>query len=270
MTSDNDLRRHLIEVARCRHLVECLDATAPHQPCATVALTQWPADVSPEDRVAGWRNVHQLPEPWVGHLRGARILFVSSNPSITGAIPADPVHAQPRADRLTWGWDDATIADRYERAFDDYMIDGVRTIGSHKATRYWASIKLRAEELIPWRPVRPGYDYVLTEAVRCKSRDERGVAKAISVCAPAYLSRTIALSEAPVIVSIGAHARRALHDHLGVRSTDGLAELRTNGLLQLVAFLPAPNARGVPKSFAKNLSADQLERLKAHLHEHDR
>lgn len=73
---------HLLEVARCPILEQCLEAAQPSHPCAGVVLTQW-SDVSPTERIATWRARHQLPEPWRGRINVAPILFVSSNPSIS-------------------------------------------------------------------------------------------------------------------------------------------------------------------------------------------
>lgn len=76
---------HLVRVARCPNLAACLDDEAPDHPCATIVLNQWQG-VPPSERLARWREAHQLPEPWDGHLENAPILFVSSNPSISGSV----------------------------------------------------------------------------------------------------------------------------------------------------------------------------------------
>jgi hypothetical protein len=207
---------------------------------------------------------HQLPEPWVGHLTKAPILFVSSNPSIRGEISAEGL-AAPTRDGITWDTTDEEIVDRFENAFDRYMVDGVRSIGAKRATRYWSSIKRRAQELIPHRPVRPGHDYALTEVVRCKSRAEIGVAEASPECTDRYLITTLALSGACVVVGIGAYARRALASRFGLSSTTGVQEIKIEGRQSTVVFLPHPNARGGSKTFAGTLEADELRLLRERL-----
>jgi hypothetical protein len=58
------------------------------------------------------------------------------------------------------------------------------------AVRFWSAVKQRAKELLPEESVRPGLDYALTEVVRCKSREEVGVAEAAAVCSNRYLRET--------------------------------------------------------------------------------
>jgi hypothetical protein len=76
--------------------------------------------------------------------------------------------------------------DRYESAFDLYIADGIANRlpdGSRtSAIRFWVEVRSRAAELIPHRPLVPGIDYALTEAVRCKSHHEIGVAEAVATC----------------------------------------------------------------------------------------
>src|SRR4051812_48672012 len=77
---------HLVSVARCPIVADCLTGRTPDHPCAKLVLSQWPAEVSQEDRAEAWRRWHQLPEPWAGHLREARLLFVASNPGLRRKI----------------------------------------------------------------------------------------------------------------------------------------------------------------------------------------
>ena len=67
----------LLEIGRCPVLESVLDdpAERPVHPCAAVALTQWRG--LPPDRRKRWRGVHQVPEPWVGHLRETDDRFLS-------------------------------------------------------------------------------------------------------------------------------------------------------------------------------------------------
>ena len=93
--------------------------------------------------MAYWRRVHQLPEPWQGHLEHTPILFVSSNPSISDSVnvpppePARPAREflgqttdqHPSIRRLgqgpKWVWDDDELVDRYESSFDLYIKNGI-------------------------------------------------------------------------------------------------------------------------------------------------
>jgi hypothetical protein len=267
--SDNIRLAHFKQIAHCPVMVKCLSSRDSSSPCASVVHSQWQhlANLDPDDRVRHWRVWHQLPEPWVGHLDQARILFVSSNPSIGGEVPPDFKTAAPPAGRVTAQWQNDKIIRRFERAFDDYMDDGVRHRGAKGVVRYWASIKRRAMELLTTGDLEPGVDYALTEVVRCKSRSEKGVSRAVEECVPNYLKTTLDLSPAVVIVALGAHARRELAAMFNVDAAKDLAPINIAGTERLLTFLPHPNARGVPKSFAKNLRPQQLRRLQSRLSE---
>ena len=136
---ESQTARQLLAIARCPVMAECLDREHSIHPCTAIARFQWDS-IDAVTRIARWREAHQLPEPWVGRLAEAPILFVSSNPSIRGQITAEGL-AAPTRDGLTWDAPDDEIVDRFENAFDKYMVDGVRWIGATRATRYWSSIK---------------------------------------------------------------------------------------------------------------------------------
>jgi hypothetical protein len=265
---DETVRQQLLTIARCTIMAHCLDHANGSHPCSTVARFQWES-IESSTRIAHWRTAHQLPEPWVGHIAEAPILFVSSNPSIRGQITPDGI-AAPTRDGITWDTTDDEIVDRFENAFDKYMVDGVRWIGATRATRYWSSIKRRAQELIPNRPVHPGHDYALTEVVRCKSRGEVGVAEAGPACIERHLTSTMELSAARVIVGIGAHARRALTSQFRLTSSLGVQVTARGSRERLIVFLPHPNARGGSKSFAGNLAPADLDLLRRRLAEDPR
>jgi hypothetical protein len=269
--SDTDRLAHFKQIARCPIMVECLNSRESSSPCASVVLWQWQdgakRDPDARARIGHWKDWHQLPEPWVGHLDQARILFVSSNPSIDAGVPPNVRTANPPPARVTARWRNDKIIRRFERAFDDFIDDGTRFRGKKGVVRYWASVKRRAMELLPGGDLEPGVDYALTEVVRCKSWSEKGVSRAVEVCVPNYLETTLELSPAVVVVALGAHAQRALSDMFKVDAARGVAPINIAGSDRLLTFLPHPNARGVPKSFAKNLTPHQLRRLRSRLDE---
>ena len=114
--------------------------------------------------------------PRVGQLDSARILFVSSNPSIgddnhaVGASPDDAL------------WDSHHLA--FGGGTRSFILDGIYTTAPTgeklKKVAYWVAVRARARELI--RNAVPGRDYALTEVVHCKSKDEVGVASASEEC----------------------------------------------------------------------------------------
>jgi uracil-DNA glycosylase len=245
------------EIVRCDEMVRCLDGDAVASPCASVVWTQW-VGCDAAERKREWRSLHQLPEPWVGHIDRAKILFVSSNPSIGGIrSPHTAAH------RNGWAVSDESMFDTFERAFETYITDGKRLDG--KVVRYWACIKKRAEELIPQRRVKPGIDYAITEVVRCKSKSEQGVADAADACVERYLDRTLGVSSAVVIVGVGSHARHALRRHFGVRGESSVATVVSDGRERKLVCLPHPNARGGAKTFAGNINQTDLDELRASL-----
>jgi hypothetical protein len=275
---------HFLEVARCPIVERCLDDPEPRHPCASIVLDQWEG-IPVADRLRHWREVHQLPEPWQGHLEQARILFVSSNPSISGTI-TQPIQLPPppddervfrgktasehpsvrRVGGPKWIWADDELVDRYDASFDLYIASGTKDIrpdGSvPRATMFWSAVKRRAQELIPERPVRPGLDYALTEAVRCKSRNERGAPEALNTCSGRYLHTTLEHAGASVFVVLGRWAKIAVERHLNVHTSSVVGgPVRVGERERYVAFLPHPNARAA-RSFAAVCSSDEIETLR--------
>src|SRR3954452_12890270 len=85
----------LTEIARCPLVEFNLTVEQPTHPCRKVVVHQWPdapseaewgarkrkdwPDLPVEERRARWRREHHVPEPWLGHIEQAPLLFVSSN-----------------------------------------------------------------------------------------------------------------------------------------------------------------------------------------------
>lgn len=272
------LASHLIEIARCPFMAACLDGDAKHA-CAKVVLKQWEG-IAETERKAHWQRVHQLPEPWEGHLDQARILFVSSNPSLSGHIRLPPRQLErdpnpvvdghsatdhpsiSRAEGPKWDWGPDELVDRYQSAFDVYIERGIRARGAGRSTRYWIWARARARELMPDRSVQPGIDYALTEVVRCKTKNEVGVREARETCAQRYLERTLRCARADVLIVAGTHARVAVNHVFGLSAAErSVHELTTGDRPRLAAFVRHPAGRG-PKMLARQLEQADLERLR--------
>jgi uracil-DNA glycosylase len=244
---------HLISVARCPIVADCLAGRAVGHPCENLVLSQWPENVSSEQRAEAWPRWHQLPEPWLGHLRTARLLFVASNPGHGGTIPADRLAGHASEKWTTWERDDAEIISRsITFSFDNDV-------------PYWRETRKRAVEVFG-DGVRPGIDYALTEAVRCKSPGEtEAVGSARGVCSRNYLRATILLSGARVVLGMGSHARIALTKVVPLDDGDGNYHETVVGERQfVVGFLPHPNAR-IPddqKTLASNFDGEQLRQIR--------
>jgi hypothetical protein len=117
----------LLEIARCPIVARCLADQSNTHPCAKIVLSQNPT--SPDG--------HQLPEPWCGDLEHAPILFVSSNPSITG----DPYDRYPRS-----GWPDVQIEDYFQNRFSGGSKIWVDP-RAYDSVAYWREVRSRASEL---------------------------------------------------------------------------------------------------------------------------
>ncbi|MGV0109021.1 hypothetical protein [Arthrobacter sp. CP30] len=176
----------------------------------------------------------QVPEAWAGKLDTAKVVFLSSNPSISAGEP----EAKARYKHLpelypTVEWDDALVADFMLNRFDPEpgwvnanlqhlkaSADGespADTIGRAAAgqpvdrgarERYWSWIQKQTWQLVgdhlPW------YENVaMTEVVHCKSQKEEGVAEAARFCSSKHMDRTLSGSPAGLIVVVGDPSRKA-------------------------------------------------------------
>ena len=246
------VRQVALDVARCPEVP--LARHQPAHPCHKIVNLQ-------SEDPTNW----QVPEGWAGNLPSGKILFLSSNPSISEAGQYDnPFHAEnyPRG-----SWDDDGIANFAIRRFgdgDEYpaTIDGrLRRLDgqmSVKKVRFWVCVRARAAELIP--SARPDRHYAMTEVVHCKSREEVGVAEAVPRCVRTHLDAIVALSPAPLVVVLGAKARDRiaglwdLPNGFGTRDAIGqerrnLAIRTVGGTERLIAYLWHPTGMTAPKTF---------------------
>lgn len=238
------------DIAHCPNVRVCLETIQPH-PCRAVVEYQV------AQRGAKSYKDFQLPEPWVGQIDVAPILFIGSNPSI-----GEDDHASGLASDEDI-WDSHHLAHGGGRR--KYIIDGVRTTAPDgaplKTVRYWSSIRRRVTELIPDRVVRPGVDYAMSELVHCKSRHEIGVRDALDECVQRYLNRLFTASAARVIIAVGALARRHFLRDAPVPPQP--LECVIAGRNRLLAFIPHPSpGPGGPKSLLQRYDATAIRKLR--------
>lgn len=182
-------------------------------------------------------SAFQAPEPWRGHIETAPILFVSSNPSISGEETFPPI-----------GWTDRQIVAYYEGCFDrdvsgPYQIDDK----IYSSVAFWREVRARAGEILG-RPAVQGADYALTELVHCKSTREEGVRQALPLCTQKWLERVVEQSGAKILVVLGKSAETACSEIWNLNSRHKLhLAVPTPGRDRAVLFLPHPNARGKRK-----------------------
>ena len=161
----------------------------------------------------------QLPEPWNGHLSKAKIMFISSNPSIG------------YEDFPTKKWNDSNIVDFFENRFK-------RQIEYTDISSFWKSIAKYVTWIIPEASGKSVLEildnYVVsTELVHCKSRAEKGVSKcAKEECK--FIGDIIKEFNGDVIILLGSTVKKYYDS--------GLYSINKENVK--IAYLPHPNARG--------------------------
>ena len=223
--------------------------------------------IGPCSRIVGVQrhlalDEHQVPEPWTGHLDEARILFISSNPSIDFNEPYP-----------SWGDDLEATNEFFTNRFGnqpgqikDGMYPTAKDGSRGRAVRFWSGVRQRAFELLP--DAEPGLDYAMTEVVHCKSRKEVGVRDALSTCTQRYMPRIIdGAPKAKLLVVFGVHAARSMAEvfALELDSTRRLARMTQGGLERTVVYLDHPASGGKAKRFETALSTADLETIRRDL-----
>jgi hypothetical protein len=233
------VREVFVSVTHCPNVAIALEDGS--HPCSTIVRSQ---------HVRG--DDFQLPEPWRGQIDKARILFVSSNPSIGDD------HYALRSSPDEQVWESQHLA--FGGGSRPYILDGIKTTkpdGSPlKAVRYWSSIRARARELLP--NAVPGEDYAITEIVHCKSVGEIGVLEAALTCYNLHASNVFSVAPAKVVVVLGKFAREALLG-AGADFPRSPLDMELGGRTRTVLFLPHPNARGDEKSLEAHYGGPALE-----------
>lgn len=210
-------------------------------------------------------GLYQLPEPWSGQINIARLLFISSNPSI------NELEEYPEK---SWELDRTT--DFFHNRFTSpagWVIDRRALLrnGLRSApVQFWRAARDRTAEILQKGKdaVKPGIDFALTEVVHCKSQKERGVAEALHFCSGRYLERVLSISAAKVLIVYGRFAKDAVHRRVGCLMSplpNGLSLVSIRDNPRILVFLPHPNAIGPLKSLKDNVGDDGLSRIRAHL-----
>ncbi len=241
-TAENTL---LLEIAHCP---VCIADPASSHPCSKIVRTQ----------KSNLLDQHQTPEPWLGDLVNAPLLFISSNPGIS------LTEYYPR-----WSWSNDDIVSYFNGRFAKWIREGINyrnQDGAFTYVQYWAKIRSRARELYN-RDVIPGRDYALMEIVHCKSPSEQdGVEDALETCANRYLHRILLLSKSRVIVIIGKLAKLCFKDKYGLANAAFASynPAYIAGRERFTLFIAHPNARRSqdPRTFKAEIFAPFLPRLR--------
>ena len=231
----SEIEQLALDIARCSELSTAV-IDAKH-PCHKISHTQ----------VAINGKYRQVPEAWVGNLETAKILVVSSNPSIstpekpgTGEVYplaefADLTKSHPdwaddkdseatddnfgvldfQTQRLNQNRDKPFVTENAQFLCDDAIYRGGDKVNSTKKSQnYWKAAFKQGQDLLG-DSFSLGQDLCLTEIVHCKSKREAGVAKAAPLCSQKYLHRILDSSNARLLVIGGRQAREMVLDNYG-------------------------------------------------------
>lgn len=217
-------RDHLLEIAKCPNFLNCQNT-----PC---------------QKIVEYQNgdIKQLPEPWSGDIQKAKILFISSNPSI------DPNEMFP-----TSLWTESEIVDFFNFRFSkqkkyvrNYLYPQQKNNEySEKWVRYWAAIRKISIKLLRSEQITPGEDYAITEIVRCKSHKEIGVKEAIDTCSDRFLAKTITLTNAKILIAVGKKAKEIIERKFKIEiPNNSFCKMQIGEIEKIVLAIPHPNSRG--------------------------
>jgi len=238
------MKNLLLEIINCPNIK---DGMNPLNPCLEIVNCQY---IDPK----------QLPEPWNGEINLAPILFLSSNPSINIS-----------EEFLTKDWETEKIFDFFNYRFSDESkwvkneLYPLLNNGEYNKTwvRFWGAIRKTASILLNKQAIA-GKDYAMTEVVRCKSIAEKGVYQAKLECASRYLSRTLEMSPAKIIICLGDKVSEVMNQIYNLRNFDRVSELEIGNSIRTILFLPHPNARK-ERTLDRLLTFEEIEKIRERL-----
>lgn len=211
------------QIARCSEVIEAKINT--DHPCNKIVCSQN-------------ENEHdfQLPEPWNGDISNAKILFISSNPSIDPKANQDGHESYP-----TEKYSNENLPEIFRTRFDKY------THFNGNKQKYW----FYANKCVGWilgaesRGVNLLRDHAaLTEVVHCKSESEFGVKECCCLCANNWLDKVLAEFNGDYIVVVGNIAKACMYG----RQIEN----------KKIAFIPSHQARGYTDDRRRKILLDQL------------
>lgn len=200
-TLSKEERDLLWRIASCGQISEALKSES--HPCRGVVDSQRPRtglDL-------------QVPEGWAGNLGAARVVFVSSNPSISEG-PSELAERYPTR-RCSEEEVVQFLGRRFDQTLDPPHVNAELRHRQNNGefaphpTRFWVGVKALAVELLGGE-ADPARNYVMTEVVHCKSKKELGVDAAVETCGTRYLNEILRLCPAKVVIVVGTKAQRRM------------------------------------------------------------
>lgn len=219
----------LIEIARCKELSAA--KTDNNHACYSIVNSQGTAEF-------------QIPEPWNGHIDTAKILFISSNPSI------DENERYPIG-----SWNDTDIINFFENRF--------KNMPYGEWSRYWKSIFKWASWILLKKEVGQKLSdteidelkskIAITEIVHCKSTTDTILsAYCQKTCFNKHFRKVIELFNGKYIVAVGKIASDCINSHLDKVLYDG----------KIVIHTPHPNrpVKGLTDKARRECFFEQIEK----------
>jgi hypothetical protein len=187
-----------------------------NHPCYRVVSVQ-------EEMVATDPGMRQRPEPWIGNIETARVLFLSSNPGLS-----DDPNISEREDFPTYRMNEQEAGNFFVNRFNQKNIP-VHATFNHPTEpnflvrcvdgNYRSGMKQQKRPQATWQGIHnhattilgdkcdPQMDYALTEIVHCKSKMAEGVEEASSHCVDQWLLPILELSQAAIVFVMGSKVR---------------------------------------------------------------
>ena len=250
---NSKIKTAIKDIVHCKYIAEHFSHN--HNQCSAIIDSQ---GVSSMDEF-------QLPEPFSGNIDTAKILVISSNPS----IDKNPI-LDEREKYRTYKWDEPEVLDFFYNRFPRYINDKgsyLKNNGEYSSLpiRFECSIKARVSEILERDP-KPGKDYCLTEIVHCKSQKEKGVNKAKDECTKLYLNKVFSLSNAKLIMVVGSHTRKLFTKFFNIeKDTTGkkiFGPLAIGNIDRMLLFIVHPAAHGGLKRLGEYLDKSEMDKIR--------
>ncbi len=206
-----------------KNIIECTNVNdvLSNKPSKCTAIVKYQLNFLKErNKLEISRNGKLLavPEPWSGDILNAKIMFLSSNPSISIAdFEADkyPLHYVNKQNHLLFNKEKKC----YDFFTNRFQKEIYTTNEEFRAVPFWRTIedwymcltsKKNPKEIISKINKYRGEDFVITELVHCKSKSEKGVEDAIDTCFDKWFKDVIQICNAKIIIILGATCRNKI------------------------------------------------------------
>lgn len=236
----DETRKLLLSIAKCEELGKAKQ-DAKH-PCHEIVHYQ--------DGLSAF----QIPEPWNGDIENAKILFISSNPSIDmkeeEEYPTMKWDEDKKEYDLSKDWNDDNQLTKY---FEDRLKsdDYLKRMKSEKKgnVQYWSRSRMVAAELLDMDINNPELEkkYCYTEIVHCKSKEEKGVAKAKKICFESTKKIIELAQNAEWIVIVGSKAKDTFNQLKKKNKNDSEFIKRIDATKVIYTYAPSAWGRAKPK-----------------------